>query len=81
MAGGKPVVSTPVPDVVADYGDVVRIAEGPERFVVQVEAALADRGAGPQARLSEKAGARSWERIAEEMERLVLEASAMHGAF
>jgi UDP-galactopyranose mutase len=32
LAGGKPVVSTPVPDVVTPYGeeDLVRIADGPD---------------------------------------------------
>jgi glycosyltransferase involved in cell wall biosynthesis len=32
LAGGKPVVSTPIADVVADYADVVAIAATPEAF-------------------------------------------------
>ena len=42
LAAGKPVVSTPIPDVVRQYGDVdgVRIADGPARFVEACEAAL-----------------------------------------
>jgi glycosyltransferase involved in cell wall biosynthesis len=37
MAAGKPVVSTPVPDVVRNFGDVVHIGASPEAFI---EAAL-----------------------------------------
>lgn len=44
LAGGCPVVSTPVADVVAGYGDLpgaVRVANGPEAFVAACEQALA----------------------------------------
>ncbi len=43
LAGGKPVVSTPIADVVRHYGDLeaVRIAATPEMFVAECEAALA----------------------------------------
>jgi UDP-galactopyranose mutase len=40
LAAGKPVVSTPVADVVAGYGEVVRIAEGPAAFAREAVAAL-----------------------------------------
>ncbi|HKQ05898.1 MAG TPA: glycosyltransferase family 1 protein [Blastocatellia bacterium] len=42
LAAGKPVVSTPVRDVVRVYGEMglVRIAERPEAFVEAIEAAL-----------------------------------------
>ena len=48
LAGGKPVVSTPVPDVVRQYGNVrcVRIARSLEQFVQECEAALAIRSCG-----------------------------------
>lgn len=49
LAGGKPVVSTPITDVVRHYGELegVRIAETPEEFVAAVEMALAkDRTQG-----------------------------------
>lgn len=44
LAGGCPVVSTPITDVVRTYGDtgLVRIADTPEAFVAACEAALAD---------------------------------------
>jgi UDP-galactopyranose mutase len=37
LAGGKPVVSTPIRDVAVLYGDVVEIAETPEEFVSAIE--------------------------------------------
>lgn len=45
LAGGCPVVSTPITDVVRTYGDsgVVWIAEGAEAFVAACEAALASQ--------------------------------------
>lgn len=47
LAAGRPVVATPVTDVVRTYGGTgfVRIADTPEAFVAAAEAALAD-GAG-----------------------------------
>jgi UDP-galactopyranose mutase len=43
LAGGKPVVSTPITDVIRHYGDLdaVRIAEGPDAFIAECETALA----------------------------------------
>ena len=43
LAGGKPVVSTPIRDVVRHYGQLegVRIASGAENFIAECEAALA----------------------------------------
>ena len=73
LAGGKPVVSTLVPDVVEDYGDVVRIATDHASFLQAVEAALGDQTEDLPARLKEKAAARSWENISREMERLILQ--------
>jgi UDP-galactopyranose mutase len=42
MAGEKPVVSTPLPDVVSLYGDLVHIARRPSEFVDACAAALAE---------------------------------------
>ena len=43
LAGGRPVVSTPIVDVVRHYGELeaVRIAASPEAFVAECDAALA----------------------------------------
>jgi glycosyltransferase involved in cell wall biosynthesis len=71
LAGGKPVVSSPIPDVVEDYSDVVRIAGTHEGFVAEVEAALREKKGPSRARFEEIVVAKSWERIALEMERLL----------
>ena len=42
LAGGKPVVSTPIRDVVSLYASAVRIGSTAEDFVAAVEAALAE---------------------------------------
>lgn len=44
LAGGKPVVSTPITDVVRTYGEsgIVRIADSAEAFIRAVEASLVD---------------------------------------
>lgn len=44
LAGGRPVVSTPIHDVIRTYGDtgIVRIADTPEAFIAATEAAMAD---------------------------------------
>ncbi|MCW5659607.1 MAG: glycosyltransferase [Burkholderiaceae bacterium] len=42
MAGEKPVVSTPLPDVVSLYGDLVRTARRPREFAEACAAALAE---------------------------------------
>ncbi len=49
LAGGRPVVSTPITDVIRHYGDLdaVRIAHTPDEFVAQCDAAIA-LAAGPK---------------------------------
>lgn len=42
MAAHKPIVSTPIRDVVSLFGSVARIADGAEAFVTAVEAALGE---------------------------------------
>ena len=39
MAAHRPIVSTGVRDVVSVYGEVVRIADGPEAFAAAVQSA------------------------------------------
>jgi UDP-galactopyranose mutase len=79
LAGGKPVVSSPVPDVVEDYSDVVRIARTREDFLEQVDGALGDRAGVPSALVGHKTRIRSWEQITREMERLILDCGATAG--
>jgi len=65
LAAGRPVVSTPITDVVRSYGEagLARIAGTPEDFVVQCEAALreAERPAGWLARVDRALGQMSWD--------------------
>jgi len=65
LAAGRPVVSTPITDVVRSYGaaGLARIAATPEDFVVQCEAALrdAERPAGWLARVDRALGQMSWD--------------------
>ncbi len=82
LAGGKPVVSTSIADVVDLYGDVVRIADGPAAFVHAVEAALHECPAARAARnerASELLSDASWDRIAADMLALMDAALAARG--
>ena len=65
LAAGRPVVSTPIADVVRSYGEagLARIAGTPEEFVAECEAALreAQRPAGWLARVDRALGQMSWD--------------------
>jgi glycosyltransferase involved in cell wall biosynthesis len=65
LAAGRPVVSTPITDVVRSYGHagLARIAETPEEFVLACEAALseAERPAAWLARVDRALGQMSWD--------------------
>ena len=52
LAGGRPVVSTPIRDVVRPYGELelVEIAEDPESFVAAAERAMTRQGEGAPGR-------------------------------
>ena len=67
LVGGRPVVSTPIPDVAAAWGDVVAVADGDDAFIAAVERAL--RQPAPDRRLAETARQRaaSWSDIAAAM--------------
>src|SRR5262249_15993463 len=52
MAAGRPIVSTPIPDVAEPYGDVVLTGEGPEGFLEACELALAQTETQQNARES-----------------------------
>ena len=74
VAGEKPIVSTPVPDVMGLYGDTVRIASGKEEFVAACDAALVERGAQRNRRIGEMlatVSCSSWDRSAESVHRLL----------
>ena len=74
MAGEKPVVSTPVHDVVGLYGDVVRIAVSAPQFIEACELALAEDAAERARRVAVmRAVVRrsSWDAAAAEVLRLL----------
>jgi UDP-galactopyranose mutase len=71
LAGGKPVISTPIPDVIHDYGDVVSIAENASELVAEVEKLLAEPPDPQALREVAKTRARTWMAIARQMISLV----------
>ena len=80
LAAGRPVVSTPIRDVLRHYGDLaaVRIAEGPHAFAAACEAALA-MSRGPTTDWRDEAdrllATLSWDTTGRHMTRLVDEAA------
>lgn len=76
LAGGRPIVSTPVPDVVQPYGDagLVSIAPDVEGFVEAVEQAIACDRAQLLSRADRLLERQSWDRTWSEMEQLVMAA-------
>ena len=76
LAGQKSVVSTPVPDVVALNGHIVRLASGPHAFVEACRAAMCERGPlRRQRRIDALIAVHScgWERAAERLHKLMVE--------
>ncbi|MEA2563162.1 MAG: hypothetical protein QOH06_4666 [Acidobacteriota bacterium] len=73
LAGGRPVVSTPIRDVVKPYGEekMVEIADGPEEFVAAIERALSGYGEGWLERVDEFLSHGSWSRTWREMSDLI----------
>jgi UDP-galactopyranose mutase len=76
LAGGKPVVSTPIRDVVEPYGrlGIVRIAETADAFVSAIELALGDRERSDLARADALLAGMSWDETWARMEGLVEDA-------
>ena len=78
MATGKPVISTPVRDVVRQWSDIVHIARSAEEFVATAESILNEPETARIARGLELAQKSSWESTVESMQRLIKEAIAKH---
>jgi UDP-galactopyranose mutase len=85
LAAGRPVVSTPVADVVREYGvpELVRIASTPADFVAAVEAALAEAPAERaawlarvDAHLARTSWDRTWAAMREEIDRALAASDA-----
>jgi glycosyltransferase involved in cell wall biosynthesis len=74
MAAHKPIVSTPVPDVVANWAGEVRIAAGIDGFTEAVEVALAETEAQRAERVARQdrvVAFNSWEGMADKMRTLI----------
>jgi len=70
LAGGKPVVSTPITDVISLYGDAVEIATTGEGFVAAAESVLnrtSDADRQWRAHAARLVAAHDWDCIAESM--------------
>jgi UDP-galactopyranose mutase len=70
LAGGKPVISTPIADVITLYGDVVHIAETGLEFIAAAEAVLrrtSDADRQWRARAARLVAANDWDCIASQM--------------
>jgi UDP-galactopyranose mutase len=78
LAAGRPVVSTPIRDVVHPYGEegLVYIAEGVEETIDAVEMALALDGDEHERRVDEVLAQTSWDKTWASMQRLIDEAVA-----
>jgi glycosyltransferase involved in cell wall biosynthesis len=71
MAAHKPVVSTPIHDVIELYGEVVRVASTPAEFVSQVEAALKEDAKARLPKEDELLAQHTWNSIADRMDELI----------
>ena len=83
LAGGKPVVSTPIADVVADYGrlEAVSIAGTADEFVAACEKALALPRQGAWLRAADAVLANtSWDKTFQQMDKLIRDVQATRKA-
>jgi glycosyltransferase involved in cell wall biosynthesis len=71
LAAGLPVVSTRVPDVVADYSDVVHLADDGAGFVTACRAVLRDDVTARDRRVRPLQERQEWDAIAASMARLL----------
>jgi beta-glucosidase/6-phospho-beta-glucosidase/beta-galactosidase len=78
MATGKPVIGTPVRDVVRQWSDIVHIARTAEEFVAIAEKALNEPDNDRINRGLELAKKSSWENTVDVMQQLIKEAIGKH---
>ncbi len=70
LAGGKPVISTPILDVVRQYGDVVHFANSADDFIKVAESEI-DNDAEWLEHVDKKLSENSWDKTWSEMEALI----------
>ena len=73
LAAGRPIVATPMPELVG-YGDVVTLAESPHAFARAVLAALAPENDTPESRRKrrDRVARESWDVVAARIEPLLI---------
>jgi glycosyltransferase involved in cell wall biosynthesis len=76
MASGKPIVSTPVPDVVRNFTPIVAVAESAPEYVQAIRTSLERPDPARRAQSIQRARQSSWESITGEMTLLMEEAIA-----
>jgi hypothetical protein len=81
LAAGLPVVSTRVPDVVTDFGDVVRLADDGREFAAACREALDRPGTENTARLRAVSRRHEWDTIAQAMHQLMVEPEGYSAAY
>jgi beta-glucosidase/6-phospho-beta-glucosidase/beta-galactosidase/glycosyltransferase involved in cell wall biosynthesis len=79
MATGRPIVSTPVRDVVRQWSEIIRVASGSGDFLAAIEDALARRGGDPRVDRGIKLAQQcSWDSTVSKMQSLIGEAISKH---
>jgi len=76
FATGRPVISTPIADVVRQYTDLVDIVKNADEFITAAEKRLNQPDPARIERAIEKARNSSWESTVDNMQRLIKEAIA-----
>ncbi|HEY8747374.1 MAG TPA: family 1 glycosylhydrolase [Tepidisphaeraceae bacterium] len=79
LATGRPVIGTPVKDVVRQYSDLVEIVKTPEQFVEAAERLLKTPDTDRIQRGIDKARECSWESTVQQMQSLIKEAISKKG--
>ncbi|HET7457749.1 MAG TPA: glycosyltransferase [Gemmatimonadaceae bacterium] len=74
MAAGKPIVSTPVADVITNFTPIVRVARDADEFVTVAGELALSPDAAMLARGIDRARAESWESIVSQMQSIIYEA-------
>lgn len=73
MATGKPVISTPVADVVHQYANIIYVEKDAEGFVARIEEVLANPDAERRDRGLARASSSSWDSTVSRMQALIAE--------
>jgi glycosyltransferase involved in cell wall biosynthesis len=79
LATGRPVISTPVKDIVRQYQGLVEIVKNAEEFVAAIDRDLRNAPEERIARGLEKARESSWERTVKSMQSLIDQAIGQEG--